>query len=106
MSYVKYITDNIKIKEIFNSIQMTVVQAWDPLLCCEPANFGGIHSDMAELEARQETLTEEEGSPLEVIIAHLHIYRQIYLHIYLSAHFITSTPGEHGLEPCCLPSRA
>ena len=86
VSYVKYITDNIKNKEIFHSIEMTVVQAWDLLLWCDPANFGGIHSDMAELEDRQETLAEEEDSPPEVGVTFLLVCTLIEACMHICTH--------------------
>merc|ERR550519_1637584 len=76
VSYVKYVTDNIKNKEIFHSIEMTIVQSWDILLWCDPSNFGGIRSDMKELEKKdegeEEDLNEEddeEEAPPEVSMA-------------------------------------
>lgn len=58
LSYVQYITDNIKNKEIFHSIEMSVVQSWDVLLWCDPANFGGVSSGRGE-----ESLDEEDAPP-------------------------------------------
>merc|ERR1719234_1740620 len=77
LSYVKYVTDNIKNKEIFHSIEMTFVQSWDILLWCDPSNFGGIKSDMKEVgkkdENEEEDLNEEdeeeEEAPPEVSMA-------------------------------------
>merc|ERR1719228_750385 len=73
VSYVKYVTDNIKNKEIFHSIEMSIVQSWDILLWCDPSNFGGIRSDMKQLEETgEENLNEEdeeEESPPEVSMA-------------------------------------
>ena len=74
VSYVKYVTDNIKNKEIFHSIEMTIVQSWDILLWCDSSNFGGIRSDMKELEEKEEDEDlndeeEEEDAPPEVSMA-------------------------------------
>jgi len=68
VSYVKYITDNIKNKEIFHSIEMGMGGVWDVLLWCDPANYGGINSNMKELEENEETLADEEDeeTPPEV----------------------------------------
>jgi len=62
LSYVRYITDNIKNKELFHSIEMAVVQAWEVLLWCDPANFGGIKADLKKEEKRG---NEEEGEEEE-----------------------------------------
>jgi len=76
LSYVKYVTDNIKNKEIFHSIEMTFVQSWDILLWCDPSNFGGIKSDKKEVERKDEggeedldEEDEEEEGPPEVSMA-------------------------------------
>merc|ERR1711923_183601 len=60
VSYVKYVTENIKNKEIFHSIEMTIVQSWDILLWCDPSNYAGVAGDMKELEDREETLADED----------------------------------------------
>merc|ERR1719422_2196988 len=68
VSYVNYVTDNIKNKEIFHSIEMGLGSIWDVLLWCDPANYAGVAGDMKELEDREENLAEEEDeeSPPEV----------------------------------------
>ena len=68
VSYVNYITENIKNKEIFHSIEMGVGSVWDILLWCDPANYAGVAGDMKQLEEREETLADEDDddSPPEV----------------------------------------
>ena len=60
VSYVNYVTENIKNKEIFHSIEMGLGSVWDVLLWCDPANYAGVAGDMKELEDREETLADEE----------------------------------------------
>merc|ERR1711892_87644 len=69
VSYVKYVTDQLKNKEIFHSIEMSMADVWDVLLWCDPANYGGINSDLKLLEEKEETLAdddEEDDAPPEV----------------------------------------
>merc|ERR1719318_524136 len=68
VSYVKYVTDNIKNKEIFHSIEMGMGGVWDVLMWCDPANYGGINSDLKQLEEAEETLADEDedDAPPEV----------------------------------------
>ncbi|XP_059098833.1 DNA polymerase epsilon catalytic subunit A-like [Tigriopus californicus] len=44
LAYVEYVTNTIHNKELFHSIDMRFSQAWDYLLWCDPANYGGIKS--------------------------------------------------------------
>ena len=60
VSYVNYVTENIKNKEIFHSIEMGLGSVWDVLLWCDPANYAGVAGDMKELEDREETLADED----------------------------------------------
>ena len=60
VSYVKYVTENIKNKEIFHSIEMGVGGVWEVLLWCDPANFGGIAGNLKEVEEEEQTLADED----------------------------------------------
>ena len=60
VAYVKYVTDNIKNKEIFHSIEMTRANVWDVMMWCDPSNYAGVAGDMKELEEEEETLADED----------------------------------------------
>ena len=47
LAYVEYVTNTIHNKELFHSIDMRFLKAWDYLLWCDPSNFGGIKSKMS-----------------------------------------------------------
>ena len=66
VSYINYVTENIKNKEIFHSIEMGLGNVWDVLMWCDPANYAGVSGDMKELEEREETLADEEENPPQV----------------------------------------
>ena len=64
LAYVEYVTNTIHNKELFHSIDMRFVKAWDYLLWCDPSNFGGIKSKMSpgmSEKARKGKKPTEEG---------------------------------------------
>ena len=65
LAYVEYVTNTIHNKELFHSIDMRFLKAWDYLLWCDPSNFGGIKSKMSpgmsEKAARKGKKSNEEG---------------------------------------------
>ncbi len=46
LAYVEYVTNTIRNKELFHSIDMKFAHSWDVLLWCDPANFGGVRSKL------------------------------------------------------------
>ncbi len=55
LAYIEYVTNTIRNKELFHSIDMKFLHAWEILLWCDAANYGGI-------KARVPKATGAEGS--------------------------------------------
>ena len=66
VSYINYITENIKNKEIFHSIEVVTGSVWEVLMWCDPANYAAVPGDLKELEEKEETLADEDDDDATV----------------------------------------
>ncbi|XP_077998858.1 DNA polymerase epsilon catalytic subunit A-like [Glandiceps talaboti] len=65
LAYVEYITNSIKSRELFHSIDITFQQCWEHLMWLDPANYGGIKGKLPESEMDDEKEDETETDMTE-----------------------------------------
>ena len=65
-AYVDYITETVRSKELYHSIDMRFSQAWEYLLWCDPSNYGGVKCTAERNRDNDEDEEEDEDEGPEI----------------------------------------
>jgi len=65
LAYVEYVTNTLRNKEIFHSIDIKFLRAWDVLMWSDPSNYGGIRSKLPTKTAKKKKAKDNDESEEE-----------------------------------------
>lgn len=85
LSYVEFIVQSVRKKELYHSVQLSFEQIWNNLIWLDNANFAGVKGDLPSLE--NNSTNNENETPFKEIPTSLDIHFSLGSEIFLQNEF-------------------